>query len=180
METTKNKMPEFTEMFFNKMRNYLDTKLYFYGSIQRYDYFPNSSDIDVDIFTDNEQSTISKLQIFLDVDRDDFKKIFYRIYGTNTIIHGYKIKYSDKLNNFSTEISIYNTKQKSEILKEHLRKTNLPFYVITLLSCLKFVYYKLQILPKAVYYYFKNIFINIMIDGKKADFFLNEIPKRRE
>ena len=65
METTKNKMSHFAEKFFHKLKNYLDTKLYYYGSIQRNDYFPNSSDIDVDIFTDNEQSTITKLQNFL-------------------------------------------------------------------------------------------------------------------
>jgi hypothetical protein len=177
METTKNKMPEFLEIFLNKMRNYLDTKLYFYGSVQRYDYFPESSDIDIDIFTDNEESTISKLQTFLGVNKDEFKKTVYKIYKTNKIVYGYKVKYVDAPNNLSIELSIYNNKNKSEILEEHLRKINIPFYIVFLLFCLKFVYYKLQILPRKVYYFFKNIFINIMIDGKKADFFLNEIPK---
>jgi predicted nucleotidyltransferase len=67
METTKNKMNPFAEKFFKKLSDYLDTKIYFYGSIQRNDYFPNSSDIDADIFTDNESSIINKLQNFLGV-----------------------------------------------------------------------------------------------------------------
>jgi predicted nucleotidyltransferase len=61
METTKNNLPENVKNFFNDLRKYLDTKLLFYGSVQRSDYFPESSDIDVDIFTDNVGSTMSKM-----------------------------------------------------------------------------------------------------------------------
>jgi polyribonucleotide nucleotidyltransferase len=49
METTRNKLPDVIQVFFNKLSEYLDTKLLFYGSIQRSDYFPGSSDIDVDV-----------------------------------------------------------------------------------------------------------------------------------
>ena len=73
METTKNKLPVFAEHFFKKLGDYLDTKIYYYGSIQRSDYFPDSSDIDVDIFTENENSTITKLQHFLKIDRNVIK-----------------------------------------------------------------------------------------------------------
>ena len=65
MENTKNKLPENVNVFFNKLSDYLDTKLLFYGSVQRGDYFPGSSDIDVDIFTDNVNSTVTKMQHFL-------------------------------------------------------------------------------------------------------------------
>ena len=67
METTKNKMPEYNNIFFEKLKNYLDTKLYFFGSVQRPDYFQKGSDIDVAIFTDNIKSTVTKLQSFLNV-----------------------------------------------------------------------------------------------------------------
>ena len=46
METTKNIMPEYSNLFFNKIKNYLDTPIYFFGSVQRDDYFPQSSDIE--------------------------------------------------------------------------------------------------------------------------------------
>jgi predicted nucleotidyltransferase len=100
MENTKNKMPDFAEAFFKKLGDYLDTKVYFFGSVQRVDYFPNSSDIDVDIFTENEHSAILKLQHFLNVKRQDFKKFVYRLHKTKVMVHGYKVKYKDLDNNF--------------------------------------------------------------------------------
>ena len=54
METTKNELPYKLKRFFYKLENDLDTKLYFYGSIQRNDYVAGKSDIDVSIFTDND------------------------------------------------------------------------------------------------------------------------------
>jgi predicted nucleotidyltransferase len=75
METTKNKLTPYQTSFFNRLSTYLDTKLYFFGSIQRQDYFPESSDIDVDIFTDNESATIVQMMNFLHVE-DFLMKIF--------------------------------------------------------------------------------------------------------
>ena len=49
METTKNQLTPYESNFFNKLKIYLDTPLYFYGSIQRDDYKSGYSDIDIDI-----------------------------------------------------------------------------------------------------------------------------------
>jgi hypothetical protein len=170
METTKNKMPDFAENFFTKLSRYLDTKIYFFGSIQRIDYFPSSSDIDADIFTDNENSTILKLQNFLGVKRYEFKKFVYRLHKTKTVVYGHKIKYDNKENNFSTEISIYNEKIKHAVLEEHLSKTDLPFYISFLLIIVKTLYYKFNILPKPVYYFFKKLIMNYMVEGVDTEF----------
>jgi hypothetical protein len=170
METTKNKLTPFAEQFFKKLGNYLDTKIYYFGSIQRPDYFPNSSDIDVDIFTENENSTIAKLQHFLDVDRDKIKKFIYKLNKTNKVVRGYKIKYKSIENNFTTEISIYNEKNKKEVLLEHSSKIDLPLYISILLVILKTFYYKLQILPTSIYYYFKKLIMDYMVEGKDAQF----------
>ena len=180
METTKNNLSPFAEHFFNRLRDYLDTKVYFYGSIQRSDYFPKSSDIDVDIFTDNEHSTISKLQNFLGVNRNDFKKSIYRLHKSNQVVRGFKIKYEDTENDFSTEICIYNEKYKEQILQEHLSKTILPFYISFLLVILKTFYYKFQILPRSVYYFFKKLIMNYMVEGRDTEYILNEIPKHQD
>jgi hypothetical protein len=170
METTKNELPIYAKDFFNKLSNYLDTKIYFYGSIQRYDYFPNFSDIDVDIFTDNEKSTVSKLAHFLELNKNEFKKIVYRLHKSNKVIYGYKIKYDDIENNFSTEISVYNEKDKEDILLEHNSKINIPFYITGLLYFLKFFYYSLGILPQNIYYLIKNFIINYLVEGKDCEF----------
>ena len=79
METTKNKLSPYASMFYNRLKNYLETSLYFYGSIQRNDYVPDKSDIDVDLFTENINSTITKMQHFLDVDKSKFKKFIYNL-----------------------------------------------------------------------------------------------------
>ena len=52
METTRNELSKNEKKFFEELSNYLETPILFFGSIQRSDYFPGKSDIDVDIFTD--------------------------------------------------------------------------------------------------------------------------------
>ena len=178
METTKNEMSEYAKHFFNKLSIYLDKKLYFYGSIQRKDYFPNSSDIDVDIFTDNMTSTISKMQHFFGVEQDKFKKIIYKLHKTDKIVYGYKFKYKEPENHFFTEISIYHEKYKDAVLLEHTSKFQLPFYVLYLLIILKYFYYNLNLIPKDYYKYLKIKIIDNMVEGKDSDFFVLEIPKK--
>jgi hypothetical protein len=176
METTKNEMTEYAKHFFYKLSNYLDTKLYFYGSIQRSDYFPGSSDIDVDIFTDNMTTTISRLQHFFGAKKDDFKKVFYRLRHSNQVIHGYKFKYKEETNNLHTELSIYDEKYKESVLLEHSSRFCMPFYLSWMLIILKYLYYNAGIIPKMIYYNLKNKIID-SVDGKDAVFVVIEIPK---
>jgi predicted nucleotidyltransferase len=170
METTKNEMSESAKNFFRKLSDYLDTKIYYFGSIQRNDYFPNHSDIDVDIFTDNETSTISKLRNFLHVEQSEFKKIVYKLHTTDKLIYGYKVEYKDLSNNFSTEISIYNEKYKENVLLEHNYKTHIPFYVTYFLIIIKYLYYNLGILSLINFKYLKNLIINYLVEGKDCEF----------
>jgi hypothetical protein len=180
METTKNEMPPYAKIFFYKLRNYLDTPIYFYGSIQRNDYYPQSSDIDAEIFTHNESSIMIKLQNFLGVKRYEFKKFVYRLHKSKKIVHGRKIKYEDPDNNFSTEISIYSEKDKDDVLLEHTSKIHLPFYVSWLLIFLKFIYYNLGILPGNIYLYLKKFIMNYMVEGTDVEFITTDLPKPPE
>ena len=133
METTKNKLTPYEEDFFYKLGNELDTQIYYYGSIQRSDYFPKSSDIDVDIFTTNESSTIAKLQNILGVEKYNFRRFVYKLNNTNIVVHGKKVQYENTENGFRTEISIYSEKDKEFVLRDHNYKTVLPFYILYLL-----------------------------------------------
>ena len=46
---------------------------------------------------------------------------------------------------------------------------------------LKTLYYKFEIVPKFLYFYFKNLILNTAIrEGKPTDFILNEIPQHDE
>ena len=169
MEYTKNEMPEFHKTFFKKLKRYLDTKIYFFGSVQRLDYFPYASDIDVDIFTDNESSTILKLQDFLKIDKNNIKNFIFMTNLTNTVIYGRKLKYEDESNNLSVEICVFNENIKEIVLKEHLIKNSMPIYVSILLIIIKFLYYKLHILPYSTFIYVKRFIMNTF-DGIKQTF----------
>ena len=118
METihSNNRLSEHASDFFNRLRDYLDTKLYFYGSILRTDYLPGQSDIDVDIFTDNEAQIISQMSAFLHIPKQKFKKIILQSYITNRLIYGHKVVYDDPENSLKAEFAIYNEKNKREIL----------------------------------------------------------------
>jgi hypothetical protein len=175
METTRNEMDTYSKNFFFKLRNYLDNQIYYFGSIQRNDYFPGKSDIDVDLFTYNESSIIIKLQNFLGIEKYKFKKFVYKLHKTNKIVYGHKVKYGDPDNNFFTEISIYNEKDKDDVLLEHNSKAILPFYVSWLLIILKIIYYNLGILSPDIYSYFKKILMNHMVEGEDVEFLTTDI-----
>ena len=50
METTKNDLPKKVKKFFYELSDYLDTKLLYYGSIQRSDYVPGGRAVHARIF----------------------------------------------------------------------------------------------------------------------------------
>jgi hypothetical protein len=158
MESTKNKISPETQMFFDKLSNYLDTKLYYYGSVQRDDYVDGKSDIDVDIFTSDERGTILKLQSFLNLDQSAFKRVVNRLHTTNKIVYGQKVKYDR--GGIKTEFSVYNERDKESILTEHNSKSVLPWFISLLLVILKFVYYRIGLLPTSWYVYWKNGLMN--------------------
>ena len=175
METTKNKLTPYEKEFFDKLKNYIDKPIYFYGSIQRDDYFPQLSDIDIDIFTDNVFSTLNLLQNFLNINKKEFKKSFYKIDKTNTVVPGYKSKYIDEDNKITIEISVYDEKYKDEILQEHQSKFYLPLYITVILIFLKILHYNLHILP--IYYYsrFKKFLTNNCYDKNKSEFVIVDL-----
>jgi predicted nucleotidyltransferase len=172
METTRNKLTYEEKYFFNKLSNYLETKIYFFGSIQRGDYLPKSSDIDVCIFTENEKSTIVKLMNFLNIERDKFKKIIWKLNNFNDIlVSGYKVMYKNDVKNFSVEFSIYDEKYKHKILYEHNDKKDIPLHATILLVILKFLFYTLHIIPAEWYTKTKKFILSKLL-LKKEDHFV--------
>jgi len=171
METTKNKLSPYASDFFNKLGNYLDTKLYFYGSIQRDDYFNNDSDLDIAIFTENIDSILYKISNFLKIKKTEFKKFVWNLSLTKNIVSGYKYMYEEPENNFKAEFAIYDEKYKNDLLLEYNDKIQIPFYATYLLIFVKILYYKLQIMSRYWYSYFKKIIITTLC-GKPRDNFV--------
>ena len=169
METTHNLIDTNHTHFLKNISQYLETPLYFYGSIQRTDYIPNHSDIDIDIFSNDEILTMLKLQQHLHLEKKQFNPFVYKIYN-NKVVRGHKIKYVNEDININLELSIYNEKDKSDILVEHNRRNSLPFYVSFFLIIAKLLYYKCRIIPYSTYRYIKDFLMSFCIDGKFADF----------
>lgn len=165
MNSTKNEMPLYAVNFFSRIEKYLDTKIYYFGSVQRDDYFFGASDIDTCIFTTNESSTIWKLQNLFNKSKYEFKKFINYLPTSKKIVNGYILNYKDTSNNFSTDIIIYNEKYKEDVLKDNKYKIDVPFYITFLLLIVKTMHYKLYILPKSVYTFFKKLIMDILDDG---------------
>lgn len=180
METTYNTLSPYAQSFFTKLRNYLDKPIYFFGSVQRHDYFKDGSDIDVDIFTENPKSTCMHLQSFLKVEESDFKKMVWKINSNGRMVSGHKIMYKELNNNLIVEFSIYNEKYKKDVLEEHNYKTNLPYPIVFMLIILKYFYYKLHILPDKYYTILKRFILNTIINTNE-DFLVIDVkpPKHK-
>ena len=168
METTKNKLSPNVARFFHNLCNYVDTKLFYYGSVQRDDYIPNKSDIDIDIFTDNEHSTINKLQHYLHMKKNDFKKVVWVLKGQ--YVYGHKLKYINKTKGIEAEFSIYNEKFKDIIIKEHINKFVLPMHVSIMLYIIKYLFYKMELLSNSTYNKSKRFILNNCVDGYSEKF----------
>lgn len=179
METTRNELPIKLKRFLDKLSDYLDTPLYYYGSIQRIDYVAGQSDIDVAIFVDNENSVISKMCHFLHVKKNEFKRFIKKT--TGSIVNGYKIKYittetnHDNANNkilnkpIECELSIYNTIFKPTLMDHYNKTNNVSIFILMLLYILKQVYYVFPIISKDMYKYLKNYIFDVLylkIEGR--------------
>jgi len=168
MNSIREDLPDNVKKLVNKINNYLDTEIYFYGSVLRSDYISGKSDIDTVIFTDNEYSTISKLQHVLHVKNSEFKKVIWKLNGDN--IYGYKIK----LQHFKpdVEIAIYNNNFKDVLINEFMAPiVKAPLLVVISLYILKFLYYRVSLISKNNYVKIKRYIQNDMM-GKVSHFFL--------
>lgn len=136
MDKIKNKLSQEKIVFLENLEMYLDTKLYFYGSIYRIDYIDGVSDIDVGIFTNNMERTLLHLQQFLIIDKKEIKK-FYLKTRNNKIMDGYKIMFKNKI--IKLEISIYDEQYKNIVLNDFFMVIYIPQIYSYILIFLKFL-----------------------------------------
>ena len=157
MEDIKDRLGEYKYNFFTELQNYLETELYFYGSIKRVDYIANSSDVDISIITDNVKSMLSKIQTYLVVGKDKTQKIFqqHSVYDKG-IITGYKIKYYNDENNIEFDLLVYDEKNRKAVLQNIYDINNFPLYIIIPVYILKILYYKLYLISRRIYIDLKN------------------------
>jgi hypothetical protein len=159
MEDIKPRLSEYKYNFFTRLQNYLETELIFYGSIKRYDYFKESSDIDMIVITDNTNSTLSKLQNFLKLQKGEIQKLIQKFsYPDTNIINGHKIKYKDIENDIIMDILIYDEKYKTQVIN-NVNKSNLPTHMVILMCIIKYLYYTLHIITRDMFLDIKNFLL---------------------
>jgi len=154
-------LPKKLQEYFINLKNYLDTELYFYGSVIRNDYVKNKSDVDLCIFTDNEQSTIIKLKSYFKIGQKHIKKVIQKSEHNKIIIYGYKIKFI--VDDVKCEIHLYNDIFKEDLINEMQVPLKSPFYANIFLYILKLFYYIIPILSKDTYISIKKYYINNFI-----------------
>lgn len=149
--------------YLDKLRKFIGCPLYFYGSIQRLDYF-SESDVDIDIFGDNEEELVNKLSHFFNKRKQKFTPVIWTTQhqvGKQKIVHGYKVSYKRHDLNLLLEISVYNTSYKQLVLYDHTFKTNLPLWTLFLLYILKIAYYKCGIISLQTFKENKKYIMNV-------------------
>ena len=172
METTRNPLSQSVKSFLLYIKQSLDVELYFYGSVQRLDYFPGS-DIDVSIFVDNVSSAVTKISHLLKVDRNKIKKTFSITSGNynNNSIFGHKIFYDSEDLDSPIEFSIYDKKNKEEIIQRNRAKVSIPIYISGLLIFFKFLFHSIQLIDLKTYKNIKAFLLSYAI-GLSPDIFI--------
>ena len=174
MKYMRNDLPKKVKDFLYKLGDYLDTDLYYYGSINRPDYHHGKSDIDIAIFTDNFNSTLSKLQHILHVEKDDFDKVKWIL--NDTKINGYKIK-CEKFIDIKCEIAIYDNNQKNIVLQDLKQYNYVPWYIQSSLYILKTLHYTFPIISTKSYLSYKVFLFNTLTYKKDSNFHVTKQNK---
>lgn len=157
MEDIKEKISDNQYIFLKNLQDYIGNDLIFFGSIKRCDFMSENSDIDIAIISDNINSTLKKLQNYLNLHDNKIRMIVQKIPNKNGIIIGYKTNYDDDERiNLSLEIIIYDEKYRNDIMFFIHKINNLPFYILLPLILLKFFYYKLHIISIKILKFFKK------------------------
>lgn len=174
MNTIANKLPHHVTLILKRIETYIGLPLLYFGSVQRYDFITSKSDIDIDIFTPDVETTMLRLQHLLNVSPDEFKKIAWKLNVANKFVTGYKLMYKNMSLNptpYTLEFSIYNEKYRDSILKEHLGKTTLPIHAVIMLYVLKLLHYRINVIPTPWFLAIKRYILSTGI-GKKTDQFV--------
>jgi hypothetical protein len=149
--------------FLKAAQHYIDSQFYYYGSIERIDYLPGKSDIDIDIFTPNLYSTMFKLRQFLLIPETGIKNIKWRtrrpIVAT---FHCHKIKFDNGI--IKLELNIYDDKYKNTLLQVRELKRNIPFAVLMLVYTIKSMYYNTNLISNSHIAIFKKFVMGQLLD----------------
>ena len=166
MDEIKGRLGDYKYNFFTNLQNYIDSELLFFGSIKRFDFFQNSSDIDIIIITDNVNEMISKVHHYLQLKKTEVKKIYQRFSNNSGgVITGYKIKYNEPANDCAFDLLIYDEKYREPVTQNINDINNMEPYMVAILYIMKYVYYRLGLMTNSMYLYLKNALFHMYFTG---------------
>ena len=165
-EVPKHISPKLTKQqtdFLEEIQHYIGHPFYYYGSVERIDYLPGKSDIDIDIFTPNLYSTLFKLRQFLIIPETEINIIKWRtrrpIIAT---FYCHKIKYDNGI--VKLELNIYDDKYKNTLMGIRDSKRNIPLYVLMLVYTIKVMGYNTSLLSSSHLVLFKKFVMGHLLD----------------
>ena len=174
LEELKDKLNKNHYNYFLQLKEQINLPLYFLGSITRCDYIKDKSDLDIEVFTDNIDSTILKIECLFDYYQRKTKRRFI-IFEINKIpISGYKYYFKDNKRDISFDFTIYNTSCKNIVLHHRSIQQNIPYILNLFLLMIKVLYYYLNIISNSAYSYIKNLFWKLYIPEKSSIISLEE------
>ena len=153
----KHKLTPEQYIFFSNINNILNCRMQFFGSICRRDFTLGSSDIDVQIFSENSQSDLLLLSHFLQEKNVSFSSNFFRS-DTDPLHTVSGFKYTIKMP-FKSDILVVDIKNERIITMRNNRALNMPFIYLLILKILKFGL-NLSIISRDTFYSLKAIIWN--------------------
>ena len=175
LEEVKDKLGKNQYNYFLQIKEQIDLPLYFLGSITRCDYIKGKSDLDIEVFTDNFDSTILKMEYLFDYYQRKRTRNFIVFKINNIPISGYKYYFKDKQRNICFDFTIYNKSSKNIVLHHRIIEKNLPYLLSLFLVMIKILYYHLSIINNSIYSYIKKYFWKLYNPEKSISNTLSEV-----
>ena len=175
LDEVKEKLTKPQYNFFSQLKEQLDLPLYFLGSISRFDYIKDKSDLDIEVFTDNINSTKIKMEYLFDYYQRKNKNSFIVFEISNVPISGYKYYFKDKQRDISFDFTIYNLTCKNTMLYQRNIEKNIPYLFSIFLFMIKILYYHLNIINNTTYSNLKKKFWKLYNPEKSVSKTLTEV-----
>jgi hypothetical protein len=155
IEKIKHNLKKKEYNYFLHLQNEIELPLFFIGSITRSDFFPDNSDVDIEVFSNNITSTKLKVEnIFNNGKIEKDKYIVFKINGIP--FSGCKYHVSNERDNIRFDFTIYKKECQNIILYYRDMEINIPFLFTTILVILKYLRYYLNLINSFQYSYIKK------------------------
>jgi len=140
-------------IFFSRLNDILNCRIQFFGSIARRDFAVGTSDIDVQIFSENSQSDLLLLSHYLQENNVSFSSDFFTL-NPDPLHKVSGIKYMINLP-FKSDILVFDVDNEHILTMQYKRALNLPVIYLLILKMLK-VWLNLTLISQQTFLSLKN------------------------